>query len=147
VDGPVGDLVTGRVKPGVYQWRTATAARGGWRGPAERAGWHAFHLDGHLIRGKDALLRHCAEAFAFPRPGDWDELEAHLADLSWLPPARGRLLVYEAWTELAETEPASFRAALDVLTRTAEAWRDTVTPVVVLLPSTTTEIAGVPKLA
>ncbi|WP_019631626.1 barstar family protein [Actinomadura atramentaria] len=145
----VADVVAGRVKPGVYQWRSAAAGRGTWREPAERAGWRTFYLDGHLIRNRAAFLRHCAETFAFPDwfGQNWDALEECLRDLSWLPAANGSLVVYDAWTELAGSDEPVFRTALAVFGEAVEAWRDTATPMTVLLPSAATEVAGVPKLA
>ncbi|WP_242908607.1 barstar family protein [Actinomadura terrae] len=153
-DRAMDELLAERLRPGVYQWRTlpdgpCAAGGAGWAGRAEKAGWRAFHLDGHRVRDKDAFLRLCAEVFAFPEwfGGNWDALEDCLADLSWAPACAGYVVLYESWAELAEADQASFRTILDVFADAVEAWRDTPTPMTVLLPSTGAEVAGVPRLA
>lgn len=144
------ELLAGRLEPGVYQWRapgTETVGTG-WIGRAERAGWRPFPLDGRGVRDKDSFLSRCAEAFGFPDwfGGNWDALEDCLNDLEWAPARDGRLVLYEAWSELADADQASFRTALDVFAEAVAAWRDTATPMSVLLWSADAEVADVPVL-
>ncbi|QXJ23042.1 barstar family protein [Actinomadura graeca] len=147
------DLLAGRVNPGVYQWTTRPApdADSGtsWRERAERAGWRGFHLDGHHVRDKEAFLRLCAEVFDFPEwfGGNWDALADCLADLSWTSARHSRVVLYESWPELAEAEPESFRTVLDVFADAVEVWRDTPTPMTVILSSVGVEAEGVPRIA
>ena len=147
------DLVEGRLKPGVYQWRAPAAPGAGvsgaaWPGRATAAGWMTFYLNGRRARDKESFLRLCAEVFQAPGrfDGDWDALEDCLTDLSWVPSTGGYLVMYEAWAELAEADQRAFRTALDIFTRAVEAWQDTGTPMTVLLSSIGVEVAGVPKL-
>jgi hypothetical protein len=147
------DLVEGRLKPGVYQWRAPAAPGAGvsgaaWPDRATAAGWRTFYLNGRRARDKDSFLRLCTEAFEFPErsDGDWSALEDGLTDLSWISATGGYLVMYEAWAELAEADQRSFRTALDIFTRAVEAWQDTGTPMTVLLSSIGVEVAGVPKL-
>ncbi|MFC4908804.1 barstar family protein [Actinomadura gamaensis] len=146
------ELLTGRLKPGVYQWRTP-AGRGaagdtGWMERAEEQGWRPFYLDGRQARDKDGFLTLCAEAFAFPDwfGRNWDALEDSLTDLSWAPAENGYLVFYESWAQLADADQASFRTALDVFAEAVASWRDTKTPMTVLLSSVGVEVAGVPRL-
>ncbi|MCP2340524.1 barstar family protein [Actinomadura rupiterrae] len=146
------ELLTGRLKPGVYQWRVpaGTGAVGdtGWMERAGEHGWRPFYLDGRRARDKDAFLRACADAFAFPDwfGDNWDALEDSLTDLSWAPADHGYLVLYESWAELADADQASFRTALDVFAEAVASWRDTDTPMTVLLSSVGVEVAGVPRL-
>lgn len=145
-------LVEGDLKPGVYQWRTAAVPGAvgdtGWTARAGEEGWRAYHLDGRRARGKDAFLALCAEVFGFPDwfGGNWDALEDCLADLSWAGARKGFVVLYESWAELAEADQASFRTALAVFKGAVEIWRDTATPMTVLLSSVGVEVAGVPRL-
>ncbi|MFB4316399.1 barstar family protein [Actinomadura sp. 21ATH] len=152
--GAIDEMIEGRVEPGVYQWRAPTApgagvAATGWAEKAEKAGWRAFHLDGHRARDRESFLRLSAGVFDLPDwfGGNWDALEDCLRDLSWAPADRGYLVVYEAWAELAEADQGAFRTALGVLTGAVRHWRDTGTPMTVLLSSMGVEVAGVPRLA
>lgn len=147
------ELLAGRLEPGLYQWRTAPVPGAvgdtSWTERAEEAGLRAFHLDGRRARDKGSFLRLCADVFDLP-PGsadDWDVLGDALADLSWMPAKNGYLVLYQSWAELADADQPSFRAVLDVFARTVKAWRDTSTPMTVLLSSVGVEIAGVPRLA
>ncbi|GLZ09002.1 hypothetical protein Acsp03_64680 [Actinomadura sp. NBRC 104412] len=147
------DLVEGRLKPGVYQWRAPAAPGAGvsgaaWPERATAAGWKTFYLNGRRARDTESFLRLCAEVFEFPEGtgGDWDALRDRLTDLSWVPSTGGYLIMYEAWAELAEADQRAFRTALDVFTHAVETWQDTATPMTVLLSSIGVEVAGVPKL-
>nr|WP_277820092.1 barstar family protein [Actinomadura sp. RB99] len=106
-------------------------------------------MDGRRARDKDGFLRVCAEAFEFPDwfGGNWDALEDCLSDLSWTPAKSGYLVLYESWSELADADQSAFRTVLDVFGSAVKAWRDTPTPMVVLLASVGVEVAGVPRLA
>jgi len=149
----LNELLAGTLKPGVYQWRTppAPGALGdtSWIERAEEAGWRGFHLDGRRARGKDAFLRLCADVFEVPAlaGGDWDDLAGCLEDLSWTPAKNGYLVLYESWAELADADQKSLRVVLDVFGAAVKAWRDTPTPMTVLMSSVGVEVAGVPRLA
>ena len=147
------ELLEGRLEPGVYQWRTAPVPGAigdtSWVGRAEEAGFRAFHLDGRNARDKDEFLRLCADVFEIPgeRPDDWDALGGKLADLSWAPAKSGYVVLYESWSELADHDQPSLRAVLDVFAGAVKAWRETSTPMTVLMSSVGVEVAGVPRLA
>ncbi|MFI0486411.1 barstar family protein [Actinomadura sp. 9N215] len=147
------ELLAGRLKPGVYQWRTppvpSAVGDTSWTGRAEEAGWRGFHLDGRRARDSASFLRLCAGVFDLPEgpAADWDALGDSLADLSWAPAKNGYLVLYESWAELADTDQQSFRAILDMFASAVKAWRDTPTPMTVLMSSVGVEVAGVPRLA
>ncbi|MQY05335.1 barstar family protein [Actinomadura macrotermitis] len=145
-DLALGELLAGRLRPGLYQWRAADP--GGAPAQAAEAGLRAFVLDGRRILDKDTLLRACAEVFDFPEwfGANWDALEDCLTDLSWAPAHRGYLVLYEGWTRLAGDDEGSFRTALDVFAEAVESWRDTPTPMSVLLPVRGVEDAGLDLL-
>jgi hypothetical protein len=131
----IEEILTGRRPPGVYTWPVdrREAARGA--AEAERAGRRIFWLDGHGVHDKRALLVRCAEEFVLPSyfGHNWDALQDSLRDLSWAPANCGYLVLYELWRELADADPAAHRTLLDVFTAAVEHWRDTATPLSVLL--------------
>ena len=131
----IEELLTGRREPSVATWRAdrREAARG--MTEAERAGWRVFWLDGTGLGDKRALLDRCAEEFAFPSHfgRNWDALQDFLRDLSWAPAARGYLVVYDHWGDLADADPASHRMLMDVFDTAVAYWRGTGTPMAVLL--------------
>lgn len=131
----IEELLTGRREPGVATWRASRreAARGATE--AERAGWRVFWLDGSGLDGKAALLDRCAVEFAFPSyfGHNWDALQDCLRDLSWAPATRGYLVVYDHGGDLADADPAAHRTLMDVFDTTVGYWRETGTPMAVLL--------------
>lgn len=147
------ELIAGRLAPGVYQWRTppAPGALGdaAWTERADEAGWRGFHLDGRRASDSDEFLRLCGETFGFPEGvgTTWEALEGALTDLSWAPAEHGYMVLYESWSELAEDDQPAFRAVLDLFAGAVKRWRDTATPMTVLLSSVGVEVAGVPRLA
>ncbi|TDD34498.1 hypothetical protein E1287_16535 [Actinomadura sp. KC06] len=149
----LNELLAGRLKPGVYQWRTppVPGAIGdtSWIERAEEGGWRGFHLDGRRARDSASFLRLCADVFEQPEgpAADWDALGDSLADLSWTPAKNGYVVLYESWAELADTDQQAFRAVLDMFAGVVKAWQDTPTPMTVLMSSVGVEVAGVPRLA
>ncbi|MCX7668542.1 MAG: barstar family protein [Anaerolineae bacterium] len=128
------DLLAGRVAPGLYRLSqpltaAAIAARAG------RYGWQLAQIKGRPIRSKAAFLDACAEALAFPAyfGHNWDALADCLRDLSWLPTAAGRLILYEDAGTFAAAAPADFAVALAILRAAVADWQDTSTPLAVLL--------------
>lgn len=152
-DRALTELLAGRLRPGVYQWRAAPV-RGAvgdtsWMERADEAGWRGFYLDGRRARDRESFLRLCGGVFELPEGAgaDWNDLGECLKDLSWTPAKHGYLVLYESWAELADADPASLRAVLDVFGRAVRTWRDTPTPMTVLMSSVGVEVAGVPRLA
>ncbi|WP_433475504.1 barstar family protein [Spirillospora sp. CA-142024] len=147
------ELLAGRLEPGVYQWRTppvpGAVGDTSWTERAEEAGWRGFHLDGRRARDGRSFLWLCAGVFELPdgAGADWDDLGECLKDLSWTPAKNGYVVLYESWAELADADPGSLRAVLDVFAGAVKAWRDTPTPMTVLMSSVGVEVAGVPRLA
>ncbi|MGK5556136.1 barstar family protein [Actinomadura kijaniata] len=150
------DLLAGRLGAGVYQWRApvptawATVEGPDWRDRAAKAGWRTFTVDAGRVRDGDGFLKLCGEAFDLPEwyGENWDALQDCLTDLSWAPARHGYLVLWERWTGLAEDDQKAFRTALDVFAEAVEWWRDTGTPMAVLvLPTPGLEVAGIPRLA
>jgi RNAse (barnase) inhibitor barstar len=135
MDFVIEELLTGRRKPGVHQWRAdrREAARGATE--AERAGHRVFWLDGAGVRDKRALLDLCSVEFSLPSyfGHNWDALQDSLKDLSWTPTTCGYLVVYDHWQELADADPASYGTLLEIFEAAVAFWRGTSTPLAVLL--------------
>ncbi|MFI6349726.1 barstar family protein [Streptomyces sp. NPDC050560] len=88
-------------------------------------GWTSTVLDLDGVGDKAAFLGRCADALALPgwTGRNWDALADSLKDLSWLPVARGRLLLVARWRGFADAAPADWRAAQDVFASAEAHWR------------------------
>ncbi|GIV76762.1 MAG: hypothetical protein KatS3mg050_1156 [Litorilinea sp.] len=97
-------------------------------------GWRSFFLDGRRAVDKLSFLRLAAEAMAFPGyfGWNWDAFEECLTDLAWVP-AAGYLILYEDPVTLAAHAPEVWATAYAILADAVEAWRETPTPMVILL--------------
>lgn len=71
------------------------------------AGWSQVRLDLTGVTDKPAFMDRCARALGLPDwfGRNWDALADCLGDLSWAPPARGRLLVVTGWRDFARAAP------------------------------------------
>lgn len=130
-------LLEGRVPPGVYRWTVPGGTRrSDVAAAAKGAGWLLFWLAGQAVTEKDEYLDLCAETFAFPDwfGRDWDALGDCLTDLTWQVHGAGHLVVYAGWQALAESDEDAFEVALDVFEEAIDLWRDSDTPMTVLLP-------------
>ncbi|MEU8775689.1 barstar family protein [Streptomyces sp. NPDC048606] len=93
---------------------------------AREAGWTVLRLDLDGVRSKDAVLRRCGRALEAPDwfGGNWDALADAARDLSWLPPAPGRLLAVTAWRPYAAERPHDWDVLREVLEEAVDFWRD-----------------------
>ena len=116
---------------------------------AEAAGWHFLHLDGARVDTKAEFLGAAARALRFPEWAgrNWDAFEELVNDLSWLPPARGYLLLFERASRLAGTQPEALSTALDILETASQNRRKAgVTPLAVVVRGAGRVAAGLPIL-
>ena len=129
-------LLAGEIPPGLYRY-SSRAAAGQLSREAEQAGWRLFHVEGRSVGDQDAFLKAFAEALNFPNHFgmNWDAFEACLRDLSWLHPeqAKGFVIVYTAAGLYAKSQPEQWTAALAVLRNAVESWRQTATPMAIVL--------------
>ena len=111
----------------------------------ERAGLLPALLRGDAIVDKAGFLRAGAAALSFPAYSghNWDAFEESLADLSWLP-ARGRVLLYDHPAPFIRRAPRDWAVARDILAAAADRWRDSPTPLWVLLRRTEGLLPGLP---
>ncbi len=140
-------LLTGAVAPGIYRW-TSRSRASAVVSRAAAAGWRCFHLDCVGVADKSAFLAASARAMAFPPyfGNNWDALEDSLRDLTWAPAERGYLVLFDGVARFADTRPAEFATALDILRSAVDSWRDTATPMTVLLRGAGRIVTGVPRL-
>lgn len=89
------------------------------------AGWTTTTLSLSGVTDKAAFMERCARDLALPDwfGRNWDALADCLTDLSWAPPARGRLLVVSGWQAYAEEAPGEWRIAQEVFDSAVEHWR------------------------
>ena len=131
----IEELLTGRREPGIHLWEAGhqEAARGVTE--AERAGHRVFWLEGRGVRDKRAFLDLCAVEFTLPSTfgRNWDALQDCLYDLSWVPATRGYLVVYDHWQDLSGGDPAAHGVVLDIFEQAVTYWRNTATPMSVLM--------------
>ena len=141
------DLFEGRAEPGIYRL-TSRSGAGAIGAEAARHGWRFVPLDGRQIATKADFLRESAAALDFPAYSgrNWDALQDNLRDLAWAPAEAGYLVLYDHAGEFATANPADFAVALDILRSTVASWRDTDTPMTVLLRGAGRAASSVPKL-
>ncbi|MPY53240.1 barstar family protein [Streptomyces acidicola] len=99
------------------------------------SGWAHIELDLAGVTDKSAFMDRCARALDLPDyfGRNWDALADCLGDLSWAPAARGRLVVVTGWQEFALAAPHDWGIAQEVLGEAGDRWRDTETPLQVVL--------------
>jgi RNAse (barnase) inhibitor barstar len=140
----LSELLAGAVPARVYRWPVPGATRrSAVEDAAAKTGWRLYWLAGHQVTDEREFLQLCADTFAFPDwfGHDWDALFDCLTDLTWENPSAGHLVVYAGWQALAQDEPESFAAALEIFKESAALWQDSPTPMTVLLPVTGLEEA------
>lgn len=99
------------------------------------ADWWYVELDLAGVTAKPAFMDRCARALGLPDyfGRNWDALADCLGDLSWVPPARGRLVVVTGWQEFALAVPHDWGIAQEVFAEAGDRWRGTATPLRVML--------------
>ncbi|MBM7172562.1 barstar family protein [Streptomyces sp. G44] len=102
---------------------------------ARDAGWTTAALSLAGVRDKAAFMERCARGLGLPDwfGHNWDALADCLGDLSWAPPARGRLLVVSGWQEYAHAEPGEWETAQEVFSSAVEHWRGAETGLEIVL--------------
>ena len=141
-------LLDGDLAPEVYRSLSrADADRLAQR--VERAGWRCFVVRGAGVSDKAALLAAFAQSMAFPSyfGYNWDALSDVLCDLGWAPTQRGYVLLLDDLAPLAAGAPEVFATLLQVLRGAVAFWRDTATPLVVLLRRAGRPAGTLPRLA
>ncbi|GAA3775510.1 barstar family protein [Streptomyces phyllanthi] len=98
-------------------------------------GWAHIELDLAGVTDKPAFMDRCVRALALPGyfGRNWDALADCLGDLSWAPPARGRLVMIRNWREFALAVPNDWSMAQEVFAEAGDRWRGTGTPLQVVL--------------
>ncbi|AJC59785.1 MULTISPECIES: barstar family protein [Streptomyces] len=127
-------VLDGRTPAGVLPW-PADRPVADALAAAEDAGWSAAALDLDGVADKAGFLDRCAAALDFPAyfGHNWDALADCLTDLSWCPPARGRLLVVTDWQGYAGAVPEDWSVFEQVLADAVGYWRDTDTGLSVIM--------------
>lgn len=89
-------------------------------------GWTSAVLDLDGVRDKAAFMERCGRALELPDwfGRNWDALADCLRDLSWLPVARGRLLLVSGWQAYAEARPGEWATAQQVFAEAEAYWND-----------------------
>ncbi|MEV5980601.1 barstar family protein [Streptomyces sp. NPDC052114] len=102
---------------------------------ARGAGWTIWTLPLAGVRDKAGLMERCARGLELPDwfGRNWDALADCLTDLSWAPPAPGRLLVASGWQEYARTAPQEWETAQEVFSAAVDHWQDAGTTLAVVL--------------
>ncbi len=121
---------------GLYRVSSRTSAAM-VRREAEVAGRLLLAIDGTDIAGKRDFLLACAGALRFPAyvGRNWDALEEALRDLSWLiqPGQQGYVVLLDPAAPFIRHAPAEWATASAVLQSAIDHWRESPTPLTVLL--------------
>jgi hypothetical protein len=124
-----------RLDPGVSRLRSRSstaevAAR------LMRTGWAVRVVDLAEVRDKTGLLDAFGRALTFPSwvGRNWDALDDALRDLSWWAPGeRGRAIIVARAGRMDDALDGEWATVCDVLTTATERWRETATPLGVLV--------------
>lgn len=98
-------------------------------------GWVSSVLDLSGVTDRAGLFRRSATALEFPDwfGHNWDAYADCLRDLSWLPVARGRLLLVSGWAAYADARPDEWRIARQILAEAEAHWNERAEGFAVLL--------------
>jgi hypothetical protein len=124
-----------RLDPGVSRLRTRSSTED-VASRLTRTGWDVRVVDVSEAHDKSGLLDAFAQALAFPSwvGRNWDALDDALRDLSWWPAGeRGRAIIVARAGRLDDGLDREWATLCDVLTTAADRWRDTPTPLGVLV--------------
>ncbi|MFF2851249.1 barstar family protein [Streptomyces sp. NPDC058001] len=99
------------------------------------SGWTTTRLDLRGVADKAAFMERCARALDLPDwfGRNWDALADCLTDLSWAPPAQGRVLLVTGWQTYAGTRPDEWGTAQEVFADAVTYWRGRDTGMEILL--------------
>lgn len=100
--------------------------RDGMLAAARTLGFAVARVDLAGATTKADVLARIADALAFPDwfGHNWDALADALGDLSWAPPAPGRVLLVEHADAWRDAEPDEFDTLLAILDEAAFDWAD-----------------------
>jgi len=124
-----------RLDPGVSRLRSRSSTDE-VVGRLVRAGWDVRVVDVADARDKAGLLDAFARALDLPSwvGRNWDALDDALRDLSWWAPGeRGRAIIVARAGRLDGSLDREWATLCDVLATAADRWRDTPTPLGVLV--------------
>lgn len=101
----------------------------------EAHGWAHFHIDGREINSRNTYMDFASWAMKFPKKWwwRWSEFRNHMCDLSWTGEVKGFVVHYSEFHRYAYTDYDSFPNAYDILWDAIEHWRNTDTPMYILL--------------
>lgn len=130
-------LFNGEREPDVYRWASRAHPASVTR-ELQRHGWSCAVLDGRSVTSSEQFLTACAQLLSFPVYFEytWDGLAECLGDLSWLPPAKGYVLLYDDGAVFARHDPDGWARALAVLRAAAVERSPRAAPLYVLLRRT-----------
>ncbi|MFI6341168.1 barstar family protein [Streptomyces sp. NPDC050535] len=133
-DDPLAPVLDRSAPAGVLSWPAQLPVEPALEA-ARKAGWETPVLDLSGVSDKDGLMAACATALRLPDyfGANWDALADCLGDLAWWPASHGRLLLVQDWQEYAAAAPADWRVLQEIFADAAARWRDTDTPLAVVM--------------
>ncbi len=110
--GELGRLLSGGLSPGLYLLETDTP-RSEVEAKIIEAGFNFHYLDGSRITGEEDFFRESQAALGFPAyfGKNWDAFDDCVTDLSWLPPAKANVILYDNFDTFARTNEEQFKLA------------------------------------
>lgn len=97
-------------------------------------GFQLFYIDGKDVKTKADFFQVSAKTMNFPDyfGENWDAFADFINDLSWLS-GNGYILLYNQPEYFANSDPSEWSIALDIFQEAVESWKETDTPMYVLL--------------
>lgn len=127
------EIFKGECSPGLYRVTTEINIDE-LSSLCKKYGFQFFHINGNDVTTKAEFFQASAQTMNFPDYfGDnWDAFSDCIDDLSWLS-ADGYILLYTQPDNFANNDPSEWSIALDIFQEVVESWRETDTPMYVLL--------------
>ncbi|HEY9612571.1 barstar family protein [Allocoleopsis sp.] len=126
-------ILKGELSPGLYRLTTEVNIDE-LSSLCKEYNFQFFYINGNDITSKAEFFQASAKTLNFPDyfGNNWDAFSDFINDLSWLS-ADGYIFLYTQPDNFANSDPSEWSIALDIFQEAVESWRETETPLYVLL--------------
>ncbi len=126
-------ILKGEVSPGLYRLNTEVNIDQ-LSSLCKEYGFQLFYINGNDVKNKADFFQASAKTMNFPDyfGENWDAFSDFINDLSWLSADR-YIFLYTQPDNFANSDPSEWSIALDIFQEAVESWRETETPMYVLL--------------
>ncbi len=140
-------IFQGQERPAIYRF-SSQAKPSTVLASLDKNGWRGFYLDGEDVTDKASFLYTAGEAMDFPsyQGQNWDAFEDSIRDLEWAPTQKGYVLLYDHVAAFASSAYNDWQIVQSIFHEAVSFWRDTATPMYILLRQANHYARQYPKL-